>query len=321
MIEEIKKLPKVELHLHLDGSLDPKIALPLIKSKSLEEVRDILDIDNDTDNLNEYLEKFNLPLEILQTKLALKQSAINLVDMLKRDNVIYAEVRFAPQFHTRLGLSYDEIIESVLEGLKNPDIKINVILCCMRGNDTWEENLKTVDYAYKYLNKGVCGIDLAGAEAIYPTRDYEYVFTKCRILGISFTIHAGEGSGSVSIKEALDMGAKRIGHGINYENDNILNRYINENITLEVCPSSNIHTEAVSSIDCHPIYELYKKGVKVTINTDNRTVSKTNLNDEYELLAHTFDFKIDDFKQMNINAIKASFLNDDDKAKLLDYYR
>lgn len=305
----MKNISKVELHLHLDGSVRRETIKKILGNIDDKE----LSVLDDCKSLDDYLTKFDLPIKAMQTKENLRQIAYELVADLEKENVIYAEIRFAPLLHTKEGLSFEDIVESVLEGLNEGNIKTNLILCCMRGSSL-DNNLETIKCAKKYG----CAIDLAGAEAIYPTNDYKYIFDLCQSLNIPYTIHAGEASGEDSIKDALYFNTKRIGHGINYEDDFITERYIKNNITLEICPTSNIQTKVVSNIKNHPIYNLYKKGVKVTVNTDNRTVSNTNLTKEYKLLMNNFNFKIEDFIIMNIYAIEASFLKECEKQYYLD---
>ena len=208
MLEDIKKMPKVELHLHLDGSVGLETASKL-SGLSLDSVREKMVATDKCKDLNEYLTKFDFPLSLMQTKENLKLIARELALSLHKQNVIYAEVRFAPSFHTKNGLTEAEVVEAVMSGMKEVSIKINLILCLMRGA-SFEENLKTVETAKLYLNKGVGGVDLAGAEAIYPTSEYSLLFKKVREENIPFTIHAGEASGIQSIGAALDFGAKRI---------------------------------------------------------------------------------------------------------------
>jgi len=316
-LEEIKKIPKVELHVHLDGSVNIELASKLL-NKNIDEVKQEM-IAYNTNDLNEYLQKFELPISIMQTKENLTKISEALALQLLSDNVIYGEIRFAPSFHAKEGLSYDEIITSVLEGLnKVKEVKINLILCLMRGSSE-EDNLKTLDVAYKYLNKGVVGIDLAGAEALYKNEEYTKLFEIAKEKNIPFTIHAGEASDYKSIESAINFDAKRIGHGINaIQDEKLLQKIKDEKIILEVCPTSNIQTKAVSTYNEHPIKELYEKGIMVTVNTDNRTVSNINLNKEYEILNKVFNFKKDDFKIMNKNAIYGAFLNNEEKEKFLN---
>lgn len=311
-------MKKVELHLHLDGSVLISSAYELLgKNISIENLRKDMQVNGKCKNLSEYLTKFDLPQSIMQTKENLTKISYDLANSLKDDNVIYAEIRFAPQFHVKENLTYDEVVEAVLEGLNRVDIKTNLILCLMRGKYNYEENLNTIKCAERFLKKGVCAIDLAGDEASYSTKNYEKLFEIARKEKIPYTIHAGEASGKDSIEAAIDMKTTRIGHGIRcIEDDNLVKKLKKENITLEICPISNIQTNAVVDIKHHPIYKLYKNGVRVTVNTDNRTVSNTNLYKEYELLLNNFDFSIDDFVTMNKYAIAASFISDEEKEKL-----
>ena len=183
----------------------------------------------------------------------------------------------------------------------------------MMRNSSFKENKKIIDLTYKYLNKGVVGIDLAGDEKNYKTSNFKDLFDIINDLKMPFTIHAGEADGIDSILSAIDFDTKRIGHGVRcIEDENIINLIKEKNITLEVCPTSNVDTNMYKYIN-HPIKELYDRGVLITINTDNRTVSNITLTREYEKLSKYFNFKIDDFKKMNINAIKASFLSPEEQ--------
>ena len=309
---DIQKMPKVELHLHLDGSVRYQTALEIIGNIKEEDMI----VSDDCHDLNEYLTKFSVPLAILQTKENLERVAYELALDLKSENVIYAEIRFAPLKHLLKGLSPEEVIESVLKGLKKVNIKTNLILCMMRG-DTFDNNLKVIALALKFLNRGVCALDLAGAESLYPTSDYKELFAIAQANGIPFTIHAGEAAGFESIKDALDFGALRIGHGIKcLEDEKLIKELKEKNILLEICPTSNIQTKAVTAYQKHPVYELYKKGVPICINTDNRTVSNITLTKEYQKLMQNFSLTTNDLKQMNINAINGAFLTNEEKEKL-----
>ena len=309
----LREIPKVELHVHLDGS---------VRYETLKEFKNITKEDvmcSNCKNLEEYLTRFDLPIEIMQTKEVLTRVAKELVEDLKKDNVIYAEVRFAPILHTK-NLSLEEVVESVLEGLKDKDLKVNLILCMMR-NSSFIENKKIIDLTFKYLNKGVVGIDLAGDEKNYKTKNFKDLFKIINDLKIPFTIHAGEGDGIDSILSAINFNTKRIGHGVRcIEDDKVINLIKEKNITLEICPTSNVDTN-ICEYKNHPIKRLYDKGVLVTINTDNRTVSNITLSDEYEKLSKYFGFKIEDLKKMNINAIKASFLSNVEKEKLIKIFK
>lgn len=314
----IQDIPKIELHLHLDGSV------------RIQTVKELLGVSDDVinemiakdtcDNLDDYLEKFRLPLEVMQTRENLERIAFELTEDLERDNVIYAEVRFAPMFHTRKGLTMEEVISSVLKGLRKGKIKTNLILCMMRGED-FSTNREVIDLAYQFSHKGVCALDLAGSEAKYPVTLYKDLFMYAKERGIPFTIHAGEASSSESVRNALLMGASRIGHGIQAIYDSsLVEELCQKNILLEVCPTSNVQTRAVSSYENHPIYDLFRFGVLVHVNTDNRTVSNISLNKEYTRIMETFPFTREDFVKMNEKAIFACFLSLEEKEKLYSYF-
>ena len=315
----IEKLPKVELHIHLDGSIRPSTAAYLL-NKSIDDVSNNMIASDKCEDLNEYLTKFDYPEKILQTKENLERVAYELALDLKKDNVIYAEIRFAPLKHIKEGLTLDSVVDSVLDGLSKVNIKTNLILCMMR-NDTYSDNLKVIELASKYLNKGVCGIDLAGAEALYKTSSFKELFVMAKKYNIPFTIHSGEADGYDSILATINFGATRIGHGIRaIEYDDLINLIIDNNILLEVCPTSNVQTNAVDKYTDHPIKKLIDKGVNVSINTDNRTVSNISLNLEYKKLQESFGFTKELFIKTNLNAIEHAFVSLDEKAKLKKVY-
>lgn len=318
MIEQIKKLKKVELHLHLDGSISLELA-SILSGLSISEVQERMIAKDKCENLSEYLTKFDFPCSLMQTKETLKLIAKDLVDRLASQNVIYAEIRFAPMFHTKEGLTYEEIVESVLDGLRtNKNIKTNLILCMMRGMSK-EENLKTIEVASKYLSKGVVAIDLAGAEDKYPLNNYLDLFKIAKEKNIPFTIHAGENGSASEVEKAINIGASRIGHGIHsIESNKVLDLIKKNNILLEICPTSNIQTNTIKSYQEHPIKKFYQQKIKVCINTDNTTVSNVSLTEEYLKLYSTFNFTLDDYKMMNINAVNASFLSDKEKERLIN---
>lgn len=316
MLEEIKKLKKIELHLHLDGSVSPIIASNL-SGLPLEEVKEKMYAKDKCENLSEYLTKFDFPCSLMQTKENLNLITKDLIDRLAAQEVIYAEIRFAPMFHTKEGLTYEEVVESVLKGANsNPKIKVNLILCMMRGMPE-ENNLNTIKVAEKYLNKGVCAIDLAGAEDKYPLDNYLNLFGIIKEKNIPFTIHAGESGSFLEVKKAIEIGTTRIGHGIHsIESNEILNLIKEKNILLEICPTSNVQTNAISTYEKHPIQKLYKEGIKLNINTDNNTVSNISLTEEYLKLFNYFNFTISDYKKMNLYAIENSFLSKEEKDNL-----
>lgn len=316
MIEKIRKLKKIELHLHLDGSVELD-TISNITNETLDSLKSKLIAKDKCENLSEYLTKFDIPINCMQTKENLTLIAKELANYLEKQNVIYAEIRFAPMFHTKENLTYEEVVEAVLQGLNtNKKVKTNLILCMMRGMPK-EKNLKTIDIAYKYLNRGVCGIDLAGAEDKYPLSEYIDLFEIIKEKKIPFTIHAGENGSYKEIELAIKLGATRIGHGIHaYESNETIEKLKEKNILLEICPTSNIQTNSINKYDEHPIYNFYKKGLRVCVNTDNKTVSNISLTDEYIKLHNNFNFTINDFSNMNIYAIENSFLTKEEKETL-----
>ena len=322
-LKKIEEMPKTVLHVHLDGSLRPETVYEWLKEEgkdiSIEEVKELLMVDRDCRDLNQYLEKFNLPLEVLQTEDHIEQATFELFEDLAKQNVIYGEVRFAPSLHTKKGLNYNKIVEAAIRGMNKSkeqyDIEGGLILCCMRGNDNKEANLQTVKTAKEYLDKGVCALDLAGAEALFPTSNFEDEFKLAKQLDIPFTIHAGEAAGPESIKKAIEFGTKRIGHGIRcLEDPNLALELLRRDIALEICPTSNLQTKAVEGK--YPLEEIYRKGIPVTINTDNDTVSNTNILEEYKWVLENTNLGIDDLINMNLAGIRNAFTTPQKRAAL-----
>jgi len=313
------RLPKIELHVHLDGSVRLDTVAELL-GRNINEVKYEMIAKEKCEDLNDYLTKFQLPVMVMQTSRNLERIAYELAVDMKNDGVLYAEVRFAPNKHTLEGLSLYDIVESVIMGLRRIDLKTNVILCMMRG-DSLEANMKVIDVARHYLNIGVCAVDLAGDEAIYKTEDFRELFEYAKEKKVPFTIHAGEADGRESIKSAIDFDALRIGHGVEIiTEEDLIKEVINKNILLEICPTSNIQTRVVDSYKNHPIKKLYDMNVPISINTDNRTVSNTTLKKEYQHLENSFGFTIDDFIKINKMAIEHAFISEIEKKDLLNKF-
>lgn len=304
-------MKKIELHLHFDGSINVEYTNKLLGYDATDEL-----IDTTSRDLGEYLKKFELPIKLLQDLNNIEEYAYLLGKELERDEVIYAEVRFCPLFHVEK-YSIDEVVEAIKRGFKRVStVKVNLIFCMMRHFSV-QDNYKIIMLTKRFLGNGVVGIDLAGDEAKYATEKFKELFDIIRKEGIPFTIHAGEARSYESVNNAIDFGAKRIGHGISsIQSDEVVNKLIRMGVTLEICPSSNIDTDVIKSIESHPIKQLVDNGVLVTINTDNRTVSNTNLNKEYELLRKTFGFSDEDFLKFNLNAINCAFIGEDEKRLL-----
>lgn len=313
----------IELHLHLDGALSIDNCKKLAKLQNIdipsdEEIYNMMTVSDSCHDLNEFLTKFEFPLSLLQTTEGIKNAVKNLQDELIEQGIIYAEIRFAPQLHLNKGLTQEEVVNAAIEGLNLSSLKSNLILCCMRGNNNHEENIETINLAKKYLDKGVCGIDLAGAESLYPTSNFEYIFKYATELEVPFTIHAGEASGANSVKDAILFGAKRIGHGVrSIEDPEVVKLIKDKGITLEICPTSNICTSVYDNISNIPIRYFIDNGVKITINTDDPTICNTNLKNELKLVKEVFNLTEEDIIKMQINAVNASFASSEIKEELM----
>ncbi len=318
----------IDLHLHFDGSLPVKtvweqakkqgIALP---ASSVEELRDMMVCPVDCQSLNEYLEKFDIPLSVLQTREGIKECMEDLITELISEKMIYAEIRFAPQLHLQKGLTQDEVVQAAIAGVEaateGQQLKVQLILCCMRGADNHQVNRETVEMTAKYLGKGVCACDLAGAEAIFKTDTFGDLFAYAAHLDVPYTIHAGEADGPDSIRAALRFGTKRLGHGVRAVEDAVLvTELMEEEVTLECCPISNVQTKAVSSIEVHPIKEFLYRGLKVTVNTDNRTVSQTNIAKEIQFLRDNLGLTLEEERQLYLNAAESAFLSKQEREGL-----
>lgn len=333
--------PKLDLHLHLDGSMLPASAWEMAKERgvempadNLEDFKKFIVVTADCRDVNEYLEKFELPLQIMQDKAAITRTAKELVLLLASQGIVYAEIRFAPQLHMRKGLTQDDAVEAVLEGVKAgmeeaKSIEIGVICCAMSvGLETVnkEENLETIRVTKRYLGKGVVAADLAGAEGIVPLKNFSYVFDLARELGVPFTCHAGDSDGPQTAWDAIEFGTKRIGHGHKvYDDKELINKCIEDNITLEICPTSNIQCQSQPSYAEHPAKKLLDMGVRVTINTDNMVLSDINLDKEYDHCLNDMGFEYNDLIKMNINSVEAAFMPEEKKKpiieKLKTFYR
>lgn len=304
-------MKKIELHLHLDGSCDVELASKLIGRDVENEL-----VASNAKDLSEYLERFDLPIKLLQELNNIEEFSYLLGKELEKDNVIYAEVRFCPLFHVEKH-SIDEVVEAIIRGFKKVStVKVNLIFCMMRHFSV-EENRKVIALTKKFLGKGVVAIDLAGDEAGFKTANFRDLFEEVKHNGIPFTIHAGEADSYGSVLSAIEFGTKRIGHGVrSIEDKKTIDKLVENAVTLEVCPTSNIDTKMVNKMSEHPIKKLVEAGVLVTINTDNRTVSNTNLENEYVLLRSEFGFTEEDFLKFNLNAINCAFIGEEEKELL-----
>ena len=328
--EWIKKLPKTDLHCHLDGSMRLESILDLAEKQKVklpadhpDDLKKMIVCGSHTKSLRDYLKGFEITLSILQKEEAISRAAFELIEDVARENVWYIEVRFSPILHTRKGLSLGRIIEAVLDGLKRGQRKFGtrfgLILCGMRNmNPRITKQLAELCIAYKY--QGVVGFDLAGAEEDFPAKHHREAFYLVLNNNINCTIHAGESYGPESIHQALHYcGAHRIGHGTNLKEDGDLLNYVNDHrIPLEVCLSSNVHTKVVDSIENHPMRLYYDYGLRVTVNTDNRLMSDTTETRELFLAATKLNFSEDEIRDLIIFGFKSAFLHYRARVSLLN---
>lgn len=313
----------IDLHLHLDGSISPAIARRLAEignqelPASEEELVSRLRVSPDCRDLNEYLARFDFPLSLLQTQEQISESVLLLQEELAEMGLLYAEIRFAPQSMTAGGLTQEEAIDAALDGLSRSSFHAGLILCAMRGEGNGDANEETFRLAARRLGKGVCGVDLAGAEAIWPTSSYEGLFAQARELGIPFTVHAGEAAGADSVATALDFGAKRLGHGVRcLEDPHVAERVAASGTTLEVCPTSNIQTCVYPDYASCPLKKLTRAGIAVCLNSDNMAVSGTDVQREHALVGEALGMGLDDHLALELASVRAAFLPDEKKAEL-----
>lgn len=332
--EELRALPKVQLHEHLDGGLRPETivelaaevgydGLPETEPEALAEwfVRSVK-----VGGLPGYLATFDHTIAVLQTASALDRVGFESAVDLAAEGVVYAEVRFAPELNTRSGLSIDDVLEAALAGLARGSaeagIDVGLVVDGMRNHS---RSVEAAEAAVRWRDAGVVGFDIAGPEAGFPPADHLEAFRIAAGGGLGITIHAGEADGLDSIASALhDCGAQRLGHGIRIVDDidgdrlgPLATEVRDRRIPLEICPQSNVDTGAADSIGEHPIDRLLRLGFAVTVNCDNRLMSGTDPNTELQALVGAFGWGADEIRTVTRNAAVAAFLPPERIAGLL----
>jgi adenosine deaminase len=326
----LKRLPKVLLHEHLDGVVRPETVIELARNVKYEQLptEDPAQLAQwfhqgaNQGSLPKYLEGFAHTIAVMQTEEALERVAYEQVEDLSRDGVVYFETRFAPIFHTRKGLSHQQVVSAVLKGLERGrrdfGVSSGLIICAMRNMDV---SLEMAELAVDFRERGVVGFDLAGEEGGYPPKKHMEAFHYIQRQNFNITIHAGEGYGRESIWQAIQYcGAHRIGHGTRLIDDiavtdgkavklgDLAQYVLDKRIPLEICLLSNVHTGAARSLAEHPFKIFYQEKFRVTLNTDNRLMSNTSMTTEFEAAAETFGLSLDDFEKLTINAMKSAFM-------------
>jgi adenosine deaminase len=338
--DEIRRAPKVLLHDHLDGGLRPATIVELaaetgyadLPTSDPDELAMLMTLGADRKDLVLYLETFRHTIGVMQTPQALARVARECAEDLAADGVVYAEVRFAPELHLERGLSLDQVVEAVQDGLREGSqgrgITVRTLLTAMR---TAARSVEIAELAVRWRYRGVCGFDIAGAEAGYPPTRHLDAFHHVMEEDFHITIHAGEAFGPPSIWEAVHLcGAERLGHGVRIVDDVLvapdgsmqlgrLASWVRDRrVPLELCPTSNVHTGVADTIAEHPIGLLAAMRFRVTVNTDNRLMSQTSLSNEMVSLVDAFGFGWSDLQWLTVNAMKSAFLPFDERLAVIE---
>jgi adenosine deaminase len=343
-IDTIRRAPKVLLHDHLDGGLRPRTVIELAEETGYaglpttdeEELGRWFTRGADRKSLELYLETFTHTVGVMQTPDAIARVARECAEDLAADGIVYAEVRYAPELSTERGLSLDAVTEAWLDGFRQGSeaaaaaghpITIRALATAMRQAD---RALEIADLALRFRDQGVVGFDIAGPEAGYPPSRVEDAFRRLTHASFHLTIHAGEGYGLPSIREALELGAERLGHGVRIVDDitvgpdgraslGRLAAYVRDRrIPLELCPTSNVHTGLAPSIAEHPFDLLRRLRFRVTLNTDNRLMSNVSLSSEFAALDAAFGIGLGEMEWLTLNAMKSAFHPFDERLQLID---
>jgi adenosine deaminase len=339
--ENVARAPKVLLHDHLDGGLRPRTVLELadefgygeLPAADPESLGTWFRRAADSGSLVRYLETFAHTIGVMQQPEAIHRVARECALDLAADGVVYAEVRFAPELSTAQGLAIEDVVEAMVDGFAvggreaaeaGTPIRVGALLCAMRQNDRWDE---VAGLVIRYRDAGVVGFDLAGPEIGFPPDRLPSAIGMLVGAGAHRTIHAGEAAGIDSIRAALDGAhAERLGHGVRIADQvsadgqlgPVAQRVRDEQVTLEIAPSSNVQTGAYPSLAGHPVDRLHRLGFAVTVNTDNRLMSGVSVSSEMAEVATTFGWSWDDVQTVTERALEAAFLPEDDRKRLLN---
>ena len=326
---KLRQLPKAELHCHLDGSVRPETLFELARDyrvqlprQTPEELRHFMRVD-DAQNLEDYLRRFDVTISVLQSEEALERVAYELAEDAAEDGVRYIEIRNAPILNVVQGLTLVQAVEAPLRGLRRAEkdfgITARFIIAGLRQFPP-ESSLELARLAVEFKDEGVVAFDLAGGEKGNPASRHAEAFRYAREHNLAVTVHAGEGDGPESIREAVHVcGANRIGHGTRLIEDPELTDYVNDRrIALEVCLTSNVQTRVADSYETHPLREYFDRGLNVTLNTDNRLMSATTLTDEYVHAAEKLGFSVEELAGIALNGFESAFLPWEDRLMLIE---
>lgn len=329
----LRNLPKIDLHRHLEGSLRLSTVVELARkhgvdlpSYDIEKLRPLVQVIYDPPDFDRYLAKFHILRRIYSDRQVIERVAYEAVADAAADNVRYLELRFSPSAQAAVhGFSFADTTDWVIAGVhraqRDFDIKVRLIVALVR-HDPLEWAKEITEIAIARQAEGVVGFDLTGQAEKHPAGPFAQLFKKARAAGLNITVHAGETTGPETVTEAITvLGAQRIGHGIRaIEDSQVCQLLRNENITLEICPTSNIQTGAVKNFGRHPLRDLHKMDVPVTVNTDNTSISNTTLTDEYVVAILGIGITLFELREMIMNAVNAAFLPDDEKENLHTWF-
>ena len=325
-MNNIDHLPKVELHLHLDCSLSYNVVKKIDSSITNEIYRKEFIAPPKCTNLADFLTRAIKGISLMQTRENIELVVHDLFHQMEKDNMLYAELRFAPLQHLENGLTPPEVVavaeKAVANAVKQTGIEARLILCTLRHYSK-EQSMETVQLVEQFKNTCVAGFDIAADEAGFPIDNHAEAFKYAHEKGIPCTAHAGEAKGAESVWETLEyFGPSRIGHGVRSIEDEKLVTHLRKNkIHLEVCPTCNVQIDIYDTYEHHPVDKLYRAGVPLNINTDTRTITNITLNKEYKKLQEVFGWTLQDFYTCNVNALNAAFIPQNLKEKLIEKLR
>jgi len=323
IIDKIHKLPKVELHRHLEGCISAELLLEIsrdfnvkLPSQDINELRSLIQVQGQTSSLKEFLAKFYWVGMAFPTLEAVERVSYCVCRDCARDNIKALELRFSPVFMSmETPHSWEDLLHSVLKGArqaeKEYDIDVGFIIGISRSNGI-KPALRVVDIACNYSGLGVVGIDLFGDEAAFPPELFSTAFKVAQENDLNITVHAGEGGGETNIKIAIEeLGAQRIGHGIRINNDEDMMSWVrDQGIPLEICLTSNVQTQTVPDLKSHPVRKFYDYGIRISLNTDDPAICNTTFSKELLLAMDNFNFTLDEIKGLMLGALEQSFLED-----------
>lgn len=335
--ESLRRLPKVALHDHLDGSLRVQTVVELaaqigyagLPTTNIDELTEWFHQDKPTNSLETYLQAFGHTIAVLQEPGALRRAIFESVEDLKRDGVVYGEVRFAPELlvlrSMSMGQVFDVAQQAFADASRESGVTVNMIACAMRNQGN---ALLVAEEVVKRKGGNIVGFDLAGPEKGWPASLHREALSLLRKAGVPYTLHAGEGDGVSSIEDAISCGASRIGHGVRIADDIAVDGVMYSlglraeavrasGVILEVCPTSNLHTQMYPDLASHPVDILFRAGFAVSINTDNRLMSRTSITAEWRGLAETFGWGSREFLATTVAGLRSAFIDEAERDRLL----